>query len=273
MKMCAKVWICKILLIRTHAKCVRCACRFATGICLQLSVDMRNFAHSHTCEMCTFKMCSMCMHVLQLCVPKCGCAKFYTFTHVRYACLFYHCSVYNCQNTGEQICLFTYIQNCQDCSKKNCFINQNQLQFDFKLEFLIIWLNSSFRYFICLKTNYRLPMLSFRLQQCGVLVKKCCSSSFKVFLSCSSSSMKLILIRSDVNGLFSSTQCSLLSSTGYSLWDWLCNFFYTNLHELFCQFISWTNWVNLWTIAKYPVKLWLIWKKLITISWLLTCTE
>ena len=23
-----------------------------------------------------------------------------------------------------------------------------------------------------------------------------------------------------------------------------CAFFYTNLHELFCQFISWTNWVN-----------------------------
>ena len=24
--------------------------------------------------------------------------------------------------------------------------------------------------------------------------------------------------------------------------DWA--FFYTNLHELFCQFMSWTNWVN-----------------------------
>ena len=23
-----------------------------------------------------------------------------------------------------------------------------------------------------------------------------------------------------------------------------CKIFYTNLHELFCQFISWTNWVN-----------------------------
>ena len=23
-----------------------------------------------------------------------------------------------------------------------------------------------------------------------------------------------------------------------------CEIFYTNLHELFCQFISWTNWVN-----------------------------
>jgi hypothetical protein len=37
-----------------------------------------------------------------------------------------------------------------------------------------------------------------------------------------------------------------------------CAIFYTNLHELFCQFISWTNWVNsvnLWTIAEYHVKL------------------
>ena len=24
----------------------------------------------------------------------------------------------------------------------------------------------------------------------------------------------------------------------------IVQFFYTNLHELFCQFISWTNWVN-----------------------------
>ena len=24
----------------------------------------------------------------------------------------------------------------------------------------------------------------------------------------------------------------------------IAQFFYTNLHELFCQFISWTNWVN-----------------------------
>ena len=23
-----------------------------------------------------------------------------------------------------------------------------------------------------------------------------------------------------------------------------CAIFYTNLHELFCQYISWTNWVN-----------------------------
>ena len=40
-----------------------------------------------------------------------------------------------------------------------------------------------------------------------------------------------------------------------------CAIFYTSLHELFYPFISWTNWVNLWTIAEYHVKLWLIWKK------------
>ena len=44
-----------------------------------------------------------------------------------------------------------------------------------------------------------------------------------------------------------------------------CAIFYTSLHELFYQFISWTNWVNLWTIAEYHVKLWLIWKKFKTI--------
>ena len=38
-----------------------------------------------------------------------------------------------------------------------------------------------------------------------------------------------------------------------------CAIFYTNLHELLGQFISWANWVNLWTIAEYHVKLWLIW--------------
>ena len=52
---------------------------------------------------------------------------------------------------------------------------------------------------------------------------------------------------------------------GYFFWDQL-RIFYTNLHELFCQFISWTNWVNLWTIAEYHVKLWLIWKNFMTIS-------
>ena len=56
-------------------------------------------------------------------------------------------------------------------------------------------------------------------------------------------------------------------STAYSFWDRFCNF-YTNLHELFFQFISWANWVNSgkWTIAEYYVKLGLIWKKFTTIS-------
>ena len=31
--------------------------------------------------------------------------------------------------------------------------------------------------------------------------------------------------------------------TGYSFWDRLC-IFYSSLHELICQFIIWTNWVN-----------------------------
>ena len=34
---------------------------------------------------------------------------------------------------------------------------------------------------------------------------------------------------------------SKIAVTGYSFWD---RFIYTNLHELLCQFISWTNWVN-----------------------------
>ena len=34
-----------------------------------------------------------------------------------------------------------------------------------------------------------------------------------------------------------------------------CAILYTNLHALFCQFISLTNWVNLWTFAEYHVKL------------------
>ena len=58
--------------------------------------------------------------------------------------------------------------------------------------------------------------------------------------------------------------------TGYSFWDGII---FTNLHSLFCQFISWTNWVNsefillnLWTIAEYHGKLWLTWKKFMTIS-------
>ena len=41
----------------------------------------------------------------------------------------------------------------------------------------------------------------------------------------------------------------------------IAQFFYSNFHELFCQFISWTNWVNFGNSAEYHVKLWLIWKK------------
>ena len=38
--------------------------------------------------------------------------------------------------------------------------------------------------------------------------------------------------------------------------------FFTQIYiNCFCQFISTTNWVNLWTIDEYHVKLWLIWKK------------
>ena len=33
-----------------------------------------------------------------------------------------------------------------------------------------------------------------------------------------------------------------------------CAIFYTNLHELFCQFISWTNWVN---SGKFMDKCWI----------------
>ena len=44
----------------------------------------------------------------------------------------------------------------------------------------------------------------------------------------------------------------------------ILHFFYTNLHKLFSQLMSWTNWVNLvnlWKIAEYHVQLWVIWKK------------
>ena len=34
-----------------------------------------------------------------------------------------------------------------------------------------------------------------------------------------------------------------------------CAIFYTNLHEMFCQIIILTNWVNLWKIAEFHVKL------------------
>ena len=38
----------------------------------------------------------------------------------------------------------------------------------------------------------------------------------------------------------SSCQVQVKKKTGYFFLDQLCNFF----HELFCQFISWINWVN-----------------------------
>ena len=38
-------------------------------------------------------------------------------------------------------------------------------------------------------------------------------------------------------------QIAIYGFTGYSF-DIDCAIFYTNLHELFCQFIIWTNWVN-----------------------------
>ena len=58
----------------------------------------------------------------------------------------------------------------------------------------------------------------------------------------------------------------VLSVTGYSFWDRLLNLF-IHLHELFFQFISWTNLVNSGKfIIKYYVKLWLIWKRFTTIS-------
>ena len=64
MKMYAKVWIIKILLIFTHSKCVRHTCRFCNWSLFTIvskSVDVRNIAHSHTCE-----ICAMPMQVLQL---------------------------------------------------------------------------------------------------------------------------------------------------------------------------------------------------------------
>ena len=35
-----------------------------------------------------------------------------------------------------------------------------------------------------------------------------------------------------------------LKSVQVILFEINCTFFYANLHELFCQFISWTKWVN-----------------------------
>ena len=38
--------------------------------------------------------------------------------------------------------------------------------------------------------------------------------------------------------------CSASHTVQVILFEIDCAIFYTNLHELFCQFISWTNWVN-----------------------------
>ena len=45
-----------------------------------------------------------------------------------------------------------------------------------------------------------------------------------------------------------------------------CAIFYTNLHELFSQFISWTNWVNSGKFMDNHWIAWLIWKKFTKIS-------
>ena len=42
---------------------------------------------------------------------------------------------------------------------------------------------------------------------------------------------------------YSSMHRKVAKSTGYTFWDWLYNF-YTDLHDLFCQYINWTNQVN-----------------------------
>ena len=45
---------------------------------------------------------------------------------------------------------------------------------------------------------------------------------------------------------FANNWCIFLSlhTIQVILFEINCAIFYTNLHELFCQFISWTNWVN-----------------------------
>ena len=87
--------------------------------------------------------------------------------------------------------------------------------------------------------------------------------------------------------LFSSnaTKCAICSGTFQRPKVWMnllkvilfeidCAIFYTNLHELFCQFISWTNWVN---SGKFMDNCWLScqvmadMKMFMTISWWLTC--
>ena len=144
----AKVQMSKISQVCTRAKCVQSAYR-----CYNLQPEFICKTIWKFVQKCDKRAGFATGVCLQLCVQKCGCAKYCTFTHVRNVCnahagvatgVFYYCFVTNCQNTGEPICLclFTYIQNYQDCSERNCFINQ--LQFDFKLWFKLIWLNSSF---------------------------------------------------------------------------------------------------------------------------------
>ena len=105
------------------------------------------FSHLHMCE-----MCAMC--VLQLEFVK---------------CLFYHCFFTNWQNTGEPICLclFIYIQNCQDCSEKS-------VNFDFIME-----------------TFPRIPMLAFSapanmtyLNTCILLIFICTFTCTLLFFIC-----------------------------------------------------------------------------------------
>ena len=60
------------------------------------------------------------------------------------------------------------------------------------------------------------------------------------------------------------------SSNNFILFEIDCAIFDTNLHQLFCQFRNWTNWVN---SGKFMDSCWisyLIWKKFRTISQLIT---
>ena len=70
-------------------------------------------------------------------------------------------------------------------------------------------------------------------------------------LSLCHSHCTLCVLQFDVSEWASLILRWMIFCTGYSFWDRL-RIFYTNLHELFCQFISWTNSVNygkFWTIA------------------------
>ena len=44
--------------------------------------------------------------------------------------------------------------------------------------------------------------------------------------------------------LYKNLQLRVYTSVQVILFEIDCTIFYTNLHELFCEFISWTNWVN-----------------------------